>query len=177
MNHRRTTALCLAGLLLTGGQLFAAKITRAKKAPESDLASIESRRITVEMAQNLAKVETVSDLPDPLPQPFNPQGFNRVVHQEAHPAGDSSPAVRAVSGDREVLTAIAARVTPSGTFELGSNRWLQFSKKRLKVGDHLTVTHEGQDYNLELTAIDATNFTLRLNREEITRPIKPGKNP
>ena len=36
MNHRRTTALCLAGLLLTGGQLFAAKITRAKKAPESD---------------------------------------------------------------------------------------------------------------------------------------------
>ncbi|RFC46126.1 MAG: hypothetical protein DUW69_001742, partial [Verrucomicrobia bacterium] len=33
------------------------------------------------------------------------------------------------------------------------------------------------DYNLELVSFDRTNFTLRLNKEEITRAIKPGKNP
>jgi hypothetical protein len=29
------------------------------------------------------------------------------------------------------------------------------------------------DYVLELTDIDGTNFTLRYNKEEITRPVKP----
>ena len=60
---------------------------------------------------------------------------------------------------------------------MGSERLLSIGKKRLKTGDRLTVNFEGQDYTLELVAIDRTNFTLRLNREEITRPIKPGKSP
>ena len=60
---------------------------------------------------------------------------------------------------------------------MGSERLLMFGKKKLKAGDHLTVNFEGQDYTLELVAIDRTNFTLRLSHEEITRPIKPGKNP
>ena len=175
MKPHRITTFVMAGLLVSSLDL-AAKTTVARKPPESDLASIESRRIVVEMAQNLAKVEAPADLPESLPQPFNPQGFNRVVREEPRASEAGAPAPKA-AGDRDILAAIAPRVTPTGTFNLGGNRWLQFSKKRLKVGDHLTVTHDGQDYNLELTAIDATNFTLRLNREEITRPIKPGKNP
>jgi hypothetical protein len=153
MKSRHISTLVMVGMALTTAAM-AAKSAPTRKAPQSDLASIESRRATVDLAISLAKQETPEALPDSLPLPFNP-----------------------AYGDHEILTAIAVRVTPTGTFDLGGTRWLQFSKKRLKVGDKLTVTHEGQDYTLVLSAIDATNFTLRLNREEITRPIKPGKNP
>ena len=176
MNARLLTFSAIAGMMLAVPAL-AAKTTVVRKAPESDLASIEARRITVELAVGLAKLETPEALPEALPLPFNPAGFNRVVREEVR-ASDTGPATpQKAFGDHEILVAIAARVTPTGTFNLGGNRWLQFSKKRLKVGDKLTVTHEGQDYTLVLSDIDATNFTLRLNREEITRPIKPGKNP
>ncbi len=126
---------------------------------------------------SLAKQDTPAALPESLAQPFNPPGFNRAARQEALASASGPAAPVKLAGDREILAAIAPRVTPTGTFSFGGERRLQFSKKRLKVGDQLTVTHEGQDYVLELTGIDATNFTLRLNREEITRPIKPGKNP
>ena len=177
MKTRQLFLFMIGGLVLPSVAL-SAKTAAPRKAPESDLAPKEARKVTVDVAAALARVETPAALPDELPQPFNPQGFNRVV-REVPRTSDAGPAVQAklAAGDREILNAIAQRVTPSGTFNLGGSRFLQFSKKRLKVGDHLTVTHEGQDYNLELTAIDATNFTLRLNREEITRPIKPGKNP
>jgi hypothetical protein len=176
MKSRHISTLVMVGMALTTAAM-AAKSAPTRKAPQSDLASIESRRATVDLAISLAKQETPEALPDSLPLPFNPAGFNRVVREEVR-ASDAGPATPAKAyGDHEILTAIAVRVTPTGTFDLGGTRWLQFSKKRLKVGDKLTVTHEGQDYTLVLSAIDATNFTLRLNREEITRPIKPGKNP
>lgn len=173
MNQRRIISLLAGGLLLTSIEL-SAKTTLAHKPIESDLASIEARKSIVDMANNLAKMENPAPLPEVLPLPFNPSGFNRsAVAAKATP---DAPAVKPV-GDHEILAALAQRVLPTGTFNFGGERWLQFSKKRLKVGDHLTVTQDGTDYTLELTAIDATNFTLRLNREEITRPIKPGKNP
>ena len=34
------------------------------------------------------------------------------------------------------------------------------------------ITFEGTEYTVEVTAIENNNFTLRLNREEFTRPIK-----
>ncbi len=176
MNPPRLTSIVMAGLVLASAAL-AAKAPVARKAPESDLASIEARRIAVDLAVSLAKQDTPAALPESLAQPFNPPGFNRAARQEALASASGPAAPVKLAGDREILAAIAPRVTPTGTFSFGGERRLQFSKKRLKVGDQLTVTHEGQDYVLELTGIDATNFTLRLNREEITRPIKPGKNP
>lgn len=169
-------SLLLVSGLLAGTSSLSAKTTLARKPPQSDLATIEARKIVVDDALKIAKQDNPEPLPEALPLPFNPTGFNRVVKEEPRPV-EGAPAAPRQSGDREVLTSIASRVLPTGTFNLGGDRYLQFSKKRLKVGDKLTVTHEGQDYTLELTAIDATNFTLRLNREEITRPIKPGKNP
>ena len=54
---------------------------------------------------------------------------------------------------------------------------LMFGKRFVKTGSHFTVTYKGTDYDLELTEIDGTNYTLRYNREEITRPIQTGKSP
>ena len=97
--------------------------------------------------------------------------------ETAAPKGTTPTAPVKSFGDREILTALAAKVLPKGTLSLGSESLLIFGKKNLRAGDRLTVSYEGQDYNLELVSFDRTNFTLRLNKEEITRPIKPGKNP
>jgi hypothetical protein len=172
MKNRLIIAVLLTGLALPG---LAAPTRAPAKSQESDLATLDVRKAAVAEAAELAKVQPPEPLPEELPQPFNPPAFGRAPREPARESTTTTP-VRA-TGDHEILAQIAQRVTPSGTFAMGGVRYLQFSKKRLKVGDNLTVTHEGQDYVLELTAIDATNFTLRLNREEITRPIKPGKNP
>jgi len=176
MNPCRTTSLLASVLMLAGLPLMIQAAVHTRKPPESDIASVDVRRQSLDLALSLAKQDMPASLPEALPQPFNPTGFNRVMREERPVEAGSSAPPKAV-GDRELLAAIAAHITPSGTFSIGGVRRLQFSKKHIKVGDHLTVTHEGQDYILELTAIDATNFTLRLNREEITRPIKPAKNP
>lgn len=174
MKPCRITSMVLTGLMVACAA-SAAKAPSSKKSPDSDLASIEARREVVESAVNVAKLEVPPALPDSLPQPFNPPGFDRETSSETRTTPGVAAAPTRPAGDRELLAAIASRVTPAGTFFFGGERYLQFSKKRLKVGDRLTVTYEGLDCTLELTAIDATNFTLRLNREEITRPIKPGK--
>ena len=54
---------------------------------------------------------------------------------------------------------------------------LLFHEKKLKVGDNLKITVEGVDYSVTISAIDQTSFKIRLNGEEVTRPIKPGKVP
>jgi hypothetical protein len=73
------------------------------------------------------------------------------------------------------LEAIASKISPSGTIYLGGHPMLMFGKRFVKTGAHFTVTYKGIDYDLELTEIDGTNFTLRYNRAEITRPVKPAK--
>lgn len=178
MNPRRYFPILLFALAC-GPEAGAAPKTRARKPPESDIASIETRHAVVMVALNLAKVETPASLADAqLPRPFSPPGFGMASAQEAHPTSEAAPAGPARPfGDREILAAIAPRIQPSGTFTMGSDRLLMVGRKKLKAGDRLTVNYEGQDYTLELVNIDRTNFTLRFNREEITRPIKPGKTP
>jgi hypothetical protein len=174
MNPRRYIFLVLIGSAC--GLPFSAAKTRTRPPPESDLASIDTRRVAVELAVKLAKVEEPAALANnSLPRPFNPAGFGMTA-RPAEAAAASGPPSRAF-GDHEILAALASRVLPKGTLGQGSNQLLSFGKKNLRVGDQLTVNYEGQDYTLELVAFDRTNFTLRLNHEEITRPIKPGKNP
>ena len=152
-------------------------------APASDLVSPERRRPVVELAERLAKPSMPAPLPADLVQPFNPAAFGQPDPEELRAIAAAQAASAAASApskpttDSDFLRAIAARVLPSGSLILGGEPRLIFGRKRLRVGDQLTVTYEGQDYNLELTAIDRTTFTLRLNKDEITRPIKPPKTP
>jgi hypothetical protein len=175
MKPPRIFPLLLPALAL--GLVTAAAGAAPKRKPaESDLASKDVRQVSVDLAASLAKV----DAPEPLvasslPRPFNPAGFNYTPAAAAGPVAAGT--VARAFGDREILIALAGKVHPNGTFILGSELLLNFGKKNLRAGDHLTVSYEGQDYNLELVTFDRTNFTLRLNKEEITRPIKPGKNP
>jgi hypothetical protein len=150
-------------------------------AQQSDLATPPKRAATVELADRLVQPRVLAAMPETLVVPFNPAGFEQPDPEEikAQQAAAASAAAAGTPlrpvGDRNVLTTLAEKLSPSGTAIIGGDPILLFGSRRLKVGDRLTVTYEGADYQLDITAITRTTFTLRLNREEITRPIKPGK--
>jgi len=77
--------------------------------------------------------------------------------------------------DRDQLAAIAAQLKPTATVFRGADPLLVINGKFYKIGTKFTVAFGGSDYVLELSAIDRTTFTLRLNGEAITRPIKNAK--
>lgn len=173
MSKTLPTLACAAVLALAGAAPLCAQ--------KSDLVPPQKRMATVELADRLVQPRVLAAMPEKLVVPFNPVGFDQPDPEEvkAQQAANVAAAaagtpVRAV-GDRNVLAALAEKLSPSGTAIIGGEPILLFGSRRLKVGDRLTVTFEGTDYQLDITAINRTTFTLRLNREEITRPIKPGK--
>ena len=135
-------------------------------------------------AKRAETVNRVRELLAPKPavtQPANPffsdtyetVRTGRVAEQQV--PGDSGAAQQvptAAKGDRGILQSIAASLKPSGYFVLGGEPTLVFGQKRVKAGGLLTINFEGKEYILEVTALNRTNFTLRLNQEEFTRPIK-----
>ena len=188
MNHRQLPAL--AAFLL--GLAIAAP---APAKTVSDLVSPDKRRAVVEQAQKLTHPVEPAPLPAELPQPFNPAGFDQPDPEEVKAAAAAAavraaaaptvaaptpgtPAAAAPAGDREILENIAAVIRPSGTIKIGDKAArLTFGRKTVQVGGQFTVTNpaNGQDYELELVAIEPPTFTLRYHTEEITRPIKSGK--
>jgi len=172
---------------ISGGVLlavaFAPRTLAAKSAAvPSDLAPTIKRVATVELADKIARQHDPVPLPADYPHPFSPPGFDQRDPEEERAktaaAQVTSEPAKPV-GDRQILEAIAPRVTPDGTAILPrtGEPVLFFRQKKLKVGEHLTITFDGRDFEVEITAIDRTTFTMRLNRAEITRPIQPGKSP
>lgn len=178
MNSRCRTTFLSALLALLAPAAFA-----ATAAPTSDLVSIEKRRPQVELAARLAQPAQLAALPADLPQPFNPPGFEQPDPEETRAVDTTQALTKAAnapnkpSNDRELIAHIAAQIKPSGTLRRGDDTLLIFGKKLLRPGDHITVTYDGQDYELELASVDQSIFTLRLNKEEFTRSLKPGKSP
>ena len=169
----RFLSLTAARLLALG--LLSSSFAHAKT-PASDLTSPEKRRTVVEQASQLAKPSKAAVLPEELTSPFSPPGFD--LPDGAEPATSTVKGVVApkLSSDRELLEQIATKIPPTGTIFINGEARLMFAKRTVRIGDHFTVTFNNQDYDLELVNIDRTTFTLRLNREEITRPIKPAKS-
>ncbi|HTX65128.1 MAG TPA: hypothetical protein VMD31_05110 [Opitutaceae bacterium] len=153
--------------------LLGASLTRVLG--QEEISSPAKRQATLDLATRLLATEEkgAASLPADLADPFNPPGFGAPV------AGVSKTGevVHAVATDRDILQKIAGQITPSGMMLFDGQPLLLFREKKLKVGDNLTITFEGTDYVVVITAIDQTSFKIRLNREEITRPIKPGKAP
>jgi hypothetical protein len=110
--------------------------------------------------------------------PFHSEAFAEAVANSAGISPGKLPTDvgpnKAPSGprsNRDALQAIAASLKPR-YLELGGQPILFFGQKRVKAGDMLTINFEGADYALEVVSIEKPNFTLRLNRDEFTRPIK-----
>jgi hypothetical protein len=137
-----------------------------------------NRQTTLDVATRLvAHQESPAALPADLVDPFNPPGFGAPPATGGGKPGKPGEPAHVISSDREILRKIAAQITPSGMVMFGGQPLLLFREKKLKVGDSLTITFEGTDYVVVIAGIDQTSFKIRLNREEITRPIKPGKVP
>ena len=166
--------------LLASAVMFGSPIT-AFAARSSDLQPVQKRQAVVTNAEKVAQKKAPAPLPGDLISPFNPPDFDKPEGSDsaqrpgtATPANTPPvPAQPAVPvGDREILQALAAQLTPTGTIQIGDAPRLVMGSKRFEVGTRFTVTFNGQDYELELVAIDRTTFTLRYRGEEITRPIK-----
>ena len=161
-------------LMLAGAQLAAT----ARATEASDVLSPAKRQEIVDQAKKL--LATRAPLP-PVIDPFHSEAFNELVGAAVRAPGaataggethDKTPAAAGPRSSHDLLQAIAAGLKPSGSAIVGGEPILLFGQKRVKAGGSLTITFEGSEYTLEITAIAPPNFTLRLNREEFTRTIK-----
>jgi hypothetical protein len=152
--------------------LALAVLPAAARAAAPDIQTPQTRQVTVANAERLWRRPPPPQLTTDLPSPFNPIGFERPdggdAASRAGGVGRSAPA-----GDRETLEQIAAQINPSGVLMLRGAPRLIISNRPFEVGTRFTASYGGQDYELELVAIDRTTFTLRYRSEELTRPIKP----
>ena len=184
----KTLSRCslFAALVLASGS------SSAFAKPISDLVTPEKRRVTVELAQRLTRTPEPVPVPADLPHPFNPAGFDQPDPEETKAiaaalaragvsptggGGSASPNQPArAPGEREILENLAAKLPTKGMIVgRDGEPLLILTGGRVKVGDKFTVAFNGQDYELELVAIERTTFTLRYHGEEIVRSIKNGK--
>lgn len=159
------------GLLFVGGLTLLAGPAVAAVEP---IVSPAKRVSTLEQARALLAPQTP---PARQANPFFTEAFAAVMrgdNGEAETVAPEAPRPEPVGprSNRDLLQAIALSLKPSGSFVFGGVTQLSFGQKRVKPGGLLTVTFEGKEYTLEVVSIDRTHFTLRLNREEFTRPIK-----
>jgi hypothetical protein len=171
MNVR--TAIFLAAALSAAPAFVQAQ----KSTP--DLPSPTKRQSAVDAAKRLARPPAPEKLPEDLPHPFNPEGFDGPVAPPpgtakagpVAPGGATPPAPPAGPiSDREIIETLATHLPNASFVRLAGKSYLLMEKSRLEVGTVFTVPYKGQDYELELTAINNTSFTLKYHNEEFTRP-------
>lgn len=164
-----SSAFCRLGL----AGLFAAMVqVNLAAATVEPIIAPAKRGETLQGARKMLAAKEASPAPA---NPFFSQTFDEVrLGDAARPTETTAdtPAPAGPKSNRDLLQAIATSLKPSGYFVFGGEPTLVFGQKRVKAGGLLTITFEGKEYTLEVTALDRTNFTLRLDREEFTRPIK-----
>lgn len=133
----------------------------------AQVSSPAKRLETLDLATRLLapRENPAAALPADAVDLFNPPRFG------APPKTSDTPRA-AVGSDHEILLKIAEKIKPSGMLMMRGEPLLLFREKKLKVGDTLNIAFEGNDYVLVITGIEQTSFTVSLNHEEITRPIK-----
>lgn len=160
------------GVLLAAA-LLAMSLT-ARVAAE-DVVSPNKRTEALNSAKALL---TIKDGATAAKDPFHSEAFTEAVANSAGVSPGKLPTEAGPSkvpagprSNRDTLQAIATSLKPR-YLELGGQAILFFGQKRVKAGDTLTINFEGTDFALEVVSIEKPNFTLRLNRDEFTRPIK-----
>lgn len=137
----------------------------------SDIPPPQKRTVTLELARSFLTAKPIDISAEEVARkdPFNP----RQPSSEISPPEEAAVVKTVGMADRDILTNLAKSVTPSGTMQLGDTPILLFGQKKLKVGDSIPIVFQGTTYEVYIGGIERTSFTLRLNKEEIIRPIKP----
>lgn len=135
----------------------------------SDILSPQKRMVTVDLARTLLTAKSKEWSAEEIAQrnPFNPA--KPVVSMQSQ-----KPVVGTVQqwADRDLLLRLAESITPSGTMKLGDMHILLFGQKKIKVGGVIPIVFQGSTYEVQVSSIERISYTLRLNNEEIIRPIK-----
>lgn len=150
-------------LFLSVSALACVSIQGIAAAEADAVVSPAKRQETLGQAKELLSEKTASISGK---NPFNPEGFGDVA-----PSPNMNPEPAGPRSEQDLLQAIATGLRPR-LIVLGGQPELFFGQKRVKAGGSLTITFEGSEYILDVVSIAPPNFTLRLNREEFTRPIK-----
>ena len=139
----------------------------------SDIIPPVKRQASVEAATNLAKPPVPAPLPENVRHLFNPPEFSPAPPKK-QADGKVNPAAVVPEGptDRQLLETLAGRIPNASTIIRGGKAMLLVGGKMLEIGSEFVVGYNGQDYELKLTAIDRTTFTLRYRGEETTRPLR-----
>jgi hypothetical protein len=155
-------------LLATLGFFAAGSLATAEESP---VLSPTARKEAVAKADALLSQKPLG-LPANANDPFHSDAFAEASGHVVHATADPGLVKTGPRTDHDILAGIASGLKPTGNFVIGGQPTLFFGQKRVKPGTTLTINFEGAEYIVEITAIDHTSFTLRLNREEYTRPIK-----
>lgn len=152
--------------------LLAAGAAARLPAQPADVLPAPRRAAVVALAHQLSEPPRPVPLPAQLANPFAPG-----VSTAALPGPADAGARNSAVSKRPLLDAIAPLVVPTGVMMLNGEPILLFGQKRIKVGDHLPITFDGEPYVLVISSIQPDSFTLRLHGEETTRSLKPANRP
>lgn len=139
--------------------------------PRSDIPAPNQRTLILNRGTALLeRRKPLSDTIGPgVKNPFNPL--------EADPVAPQPVKSRLPGSPKELITLLAAQIVPTGSAEREGERFLLFGQRKVKVGETIPISFENTQFELEVVSIAASAFTVRLNNEEFTRPIKPAKTP
>ena len=173
--------LRLHRLLVSAAAVASLAVAVAAKPPPSDIVPPDLRQKVVDNATRLSRTPAPTAVPADVASPFSPAGFEKpdASEMQGKPVAAAPEAKGPVvpQTDRDVLEAVADKIPTTGTIIIGGKPLLISGTNRIEVGSRFTVVYNGQEYELELVAIERTTFTVRYRGEEFTRPIKIGKSP
>ena len=135
--------------------------------PVSDIAPPKQREELVSSAlQALSARSATVVVPDAPPDPFQWPAEPEVVD-------NTPPEVVAppVMGS-DLLAKLAALIPVTGTVNIGGQPILLLGQKRLKLGDTVTISFDGQNYDLSIAGIAPTSFTVKRGNLTYTRPTR-----
>lgn len=161
----KSNSCILLVLIFVSGSLSSAQVVRSDiPAPVVRSNIISKATALLERRKHLSET-----IPTTAHNPFNPLASD-IVETVA-------PRSRIPSSGKELVALLAGLVAPTGSAERDGQRFLLFGQRKVKVGEGIPITFENTQFELEVTAIEGGTFTVRLNQDEFTRPIKPGKTP
>ena len=162
MIHRSLIRL----LSLLGALSAMASAARA----QADIAAPKLREQIVADAVRITETRSsAAALPSPLPNPFVPK--QSAIEPEQNTTTPTVVPAPSLAG-AELLATLSARIPATGTVNLGGEPILLLGQKRLKVGDTVTISFEGQSYELSIAAVTSTSFTVKRGENIHTRPVR-----
>ena len=151
--------------------LMASLVSNAAAQATATVIPVRDRTACLALATKLLTVEQVDNV-EAIALLRNPFEVMLAVVPVVADAPIEIVPTRPRYNDRQILEAIGPRVIPTGTARIGTTDYLLFGQKKLKQGELLTITYDGSAYLIEIVNIERNNFRIRLNSEELVRPIK-----